>query len=154
MIVNDRFLFFFSPFAVEALGDDNEVVGVEHFPGTDDRVEGTEAGIVQYDIRGIDAAFNQVPTHGHRFIVALQSIIAAQQEIVDLAAVVGVQRTLDAVAVILIDHPGAVVFSGAQHHADLAVGEVLQLVIDIGRGFPAHPSIEAEHSQQQQADQD
>lgn len=40
------------PFAVEALGDDNEVVGVEHFPGTDDRVEGTETGIVQYDIRG------------------------------------------------------------------------------------------------------
>ena len=83
------------PFAVEALGDDNEVVGVEHFPGTDDRVEGTETGIVQYDIRGIDAAFNQVPTHGHRFIVALQSIIAAQQEIVPIAQLLTAER-LDA----------------------------------------------------------
>lgn len=80
------------PFAVEALGDDNEVVGIEHFAGADNRVERTEAGIVQHDIGRIDAAFNQVPTHGHRFIVALQSIIAAQQQIVDLAAVVGVQR--------------------------------------------------------------
>ena len=142
------------PFAVEALGDDNEVVGVEHFPGTDDRVEGTETGIVQYDIRGIDAAFNQVPTHGHRFIVALQSIIAAQQEIVDLAAVVGVQRTLDAVTVILIDDAGAVIFGGAQHHTDLTVGQVLQFIIDIGRGFPAHPAVKAQHGQQQQAEQD
>ena len=139
---------------MEALGDDNEVVGVEHFAGADDRVKRAETGIVQHDIRRIDAAFNQVPAHGHRFIVALQSIIAAQQQIVDLAAVVGVQRALDAVAVILIDHPGAVVFSGAQHHADLAVGEVLQLVIDIGRGFPAHPAVKTQHGQQQQAEQD
>jgi hypothetical protein len=36
------------PFAVEALGDDNEVVGVEHFAGADDRIKRAETGIVQH----------------------------------------------------------------------------------------------------------
>ena len=84
----------------------------------------------------------------------MQSVIAAQQQVVDLAAVVGVQRALNAVTVILIDDAGAVVLGGAEHHANLTIGQVLQVVKDIGGGFPAHPAVEAEHDQQQYADQD
>ena len=47
-----------------------------------------------------------------------------------------------------------VIFGGAQHHTDLTVGQVLQFIIDIGRGFPAHPAVKAQHGQQQQAEQD
>ena len=142
------------PFAVEALGDDNEVVGVEHFAGADDRIKRAETGIVQHDIRRIDAAFNQVPAHRHRFIVALQSIIAAQQEIVDLAAVVGVERALNAVTIVLINHARAIVLGGTEHHPNLAVGQILEFIIDIGSGFPAHPTVKTQHGQQQQAEQD
>ncbi len=45
-------------FAVEALGNDDEVVGVEDFARAHNRVQRTETGIIQHDVRGIDAGFD------------------------------------------------------------------------------------------------
>ena len=45
-------------FAVEALGNDNKVVGIENLAGAHDRVEGTEPGVIEHDIGGVDAAFD------------------------------------------------------------------------------------------------
>ncbi len=141
-------------FAVEALGDDDEVVGVEDFTRAHDGIQGAEARVVEHDVGRIDACGNQILPHRHRFVIALQGVIAAQQQVVHLAAVIGVQRALNAVAIILVDHPGAVIFGGAEHHAHLAIGQVLQVIKDVGGGFPAHPAVETQHDKQQYADQD
>ena len=111
--------------AVEALGNNNKVVSIEDFTGADNRIERTETRIVQHNIRRIDAGFNQIAAHGHRLVIALQRVIAAEQQIVHLAAVVGVHRTLNPVTIILVDNPGTVVLGGTEHDADLAVGQVL-----------------------------
>jgi selenocysteine lyase/cysteine desulfurase len=65
----------------------------------------------------------------------LQRVIAAQQQVIHLAAVVGVQRALNSVTVILIDHAGAVILGGAEHHANLTIGQVLQVIKDVGAVF-------------------
>ncbi len=139
---------------VEALGNDNEIVGVEHLTRADDGIERTEARVIQHDIFRRHAGFDQIAAHGHRLVIALQRVVAAQQQIVDLAAVVGVQRPLDAVTVILVDDAGTVVLRGAKHDTHLAIGKILQLVVDIRRRFPAHPAVKTQHGQQQQAAQD
>ena len=80
-----------------------------------------EAGVVQHDIARRHAGGDQIATHGHRFVVALLGIIAAQQQILHLAAVIGVDRSLNAVTVVLVDHAGAIILGGAEHYADLAM---------------------------------
>ncbi len=62
---------------MEALGDDDEVVGIEYFARADDGVECAEPGVVEHDICRINAGGNQVFTHGDWFVVALQRVIAA-----------------------------------------------------------------------------
>lgn len=140
--------------AMEALGDNDEVVGVEHFSGADDRVKSTETGIIQHDIAGRHAGGDQIAAHGHRLVVALLGIVAAQQQVFHFAAVIGINRALNAVAIILVDHAGAVIFGRAQYHADLAMRQALQFVIDVRRGFPADPTIERESRKHQQRSDD
>ena len=142
------------PFAVETLGNDDEIVGIEHLARTHDGIQSTETRVVEHDIGRIDASGNQVFAHGDRFVIALQRIIAAQQQVIHFAAVIRVQRALNAVTVILINYPGAVILGGTQHNADLTIGQVLQVVKDIRSRFPAHPAIKTQHDQQQYADQD
>ena len=91
---------------------------------------GAEPGVVEHDIGRVHACGNQILPHRHRLVIALQRVIAAQQQVVYLAAVVGVQRALNAVAIILVDHPCAVILGGAEHHAHLTVGEILQVIKD------------------------
>ncbi len=45
-------------FAMKALGDNNEVVGIEHFACAHNGIQRAEARIIQHDICRIDAAFN------------------------------------------------------------------------------------------------
>ncbi len=63
--------------AVEALGDDDEVVSVEDFTRAHDGVEGAETGVVEDDISRVHARGNQILTHRHRFVIALQGVIPA-----------------------------------------------------------------------------
>ncbi|MNT77352.1 hypothetical protein D3C72_2164550 [compost metagenome] len=63
--------------AVETLRDDNEIVGIKYFAGTHNRIQRTETGVIQNDIRGIDTCGNQIFAHGHRLVIALLRIIAA-----------------------------------------------------------------------------
>ncbi len=140
--------------AVEALSNNNKIVRVEYFTGTHDGIQGAEPGIIQHDIRRIDACGNQIFSHRHGFVIALQRIIATQQQVIDLATVIGIQRALNTVAIILVDHAGAVILGGAKYDADLTVGQVLKIIEDIRGRFPAHPPVETQHDQQQYADQD
>ncbi len=138
---------------MEALGDDDKVVGIKHLAGANNGIQGSETSVVEHDIRRINACGNQILTHGDRLIIALLRVVTAQQQVVDLAAVVGIERPLNTVTVILVNHPGAVVLGGTEYHADLAVGQILKVIKDIGRRFPAHPAVEAQRSQQHNGDQ-
>ncbi len=142
------------PLAVEALGNNDEVIGVEHLAGAHDGVQRAEPGVVEHDVGRVNACGNQIFAHRHRLVIALQRVIAAQQQIVHLAAVIGVERALNTVAIVLINDAGAIILGGTEHHAHLTVGEVLKVIEDVGSCFPAHPAVEAQHDQQQYADQD
>ena len=113
------------PLAVETLGNDDEIIGVEHLAGTHDGIKRAESGVVEHDIGRVDACGNQIFAHRHRLVIALQRVIAAQQQIVHLAAVIGVQRALNTIPVILIYDASAVILGGAKHHTNLTVGEIL-----------------------------
>ncbi len=77
-------------FAVEALSDDNKVVGIKHFAGTHNGVKRTEASVIKHNVRRIDARRDKVFAHGHRFVIALQGIVAAEQQVIDFTAIVSV----------------------------------------------------------------
>ena len=107
---------------VESLSNNDEIVGIEHLAGSYNRIERPEPGVIKHDVSGIDTCGNQIFTHRHGFVVALLRVVAAQQQIVYLSTVIGVQCALNAVAVILVDDAGAIVFRRAQDHTDLAIG--------------------------------
>jgi len=132
--------------AVEALGNNNKVVGVEDFTRAHDGVQGAETRVIKHDILRVYPGGNQILAHGDRLVVALLGIVAAQQQVVHLAAVVGVQRTLNAVAIVLINDSGAVILSSTQHDPNLAIGQILQIVVDPRRGFPAYPAVKNKRS--------
>ena len=76
--------------AMETLSDDDEIVGVEHFTGTNDGVEGAETGVVQHDIAQGNAAGNQVSDAWSSVRCSFAGVITAEQQIFHFAAVISV----------------------------------------------------------------
>ncbi|MNI77119.1 hypothetical protein D3C73_1333930 [compost metagenome] len=76
--------------AVESLSDNDEIVGIKYFAGAHNGVKCTETGVIKHDVGRIDASGNQIFTHRHRFVVVLLGIVAAEQQIIHLTAVIRV----------------------------------------------------------------
>ena len=87
---------------VKLLRDDGERALSEHLLGADHRVKGAESGIVEHDAVGRHSVQQQRVAHHGGFVVVLRRVVAADEQIVDLAGMEQLGRGVDAVGVIVV----------------------------------------------------
>ena len=126
---------------MEALGNNRKAIGIKNFSGPHHGIKCTEPGKIEHNFTGRDPGIHQILAHRTRLIVAVLGIIAAQQQILHFAAVICINRALNTIPVILVNCPVFIVLSRTEYHADFARRQVIDIFIDIRRGFPANPAI-------------
>jgi hypothetical protein len=116
------------PLVVEALADHGEPLLPEHRMGPHHRVVRAEAGVVQCDGAAVHAGGDQGATHGGRLVVVVATIVATEQQMVHLACVVQFRGRSDAMCEEKVGAAVAAPFRCTQHHADMVVGHLGQVV--------------------------
>ena len=93
------------PLVVKLLRDDGEAVLPENLLGPHDGVERTESGIVEHDAVGRHPVGHQRIAHAGGLVVVAVVIVAAHQNIVNLARLEQPGRSLDTIVEVVVMGP-------------------------------------------------
>ena len=126
---------------MKGLADDNVVAVAEDFVGTQDAVERAQAGVVGLNALRRHARIDEVIAHLRRFVISEGAVVAADDEVLRLAAPVQFGGGIDAGAVVEVDATVSSVFGGAEDNGERAGGEGVDVVIQIRTATHGYPRV-------------
>lgn len=128
--------------AMEPLGNDQKIIGIENAFRAHNRVQSAKSGVVEINMLIRNARFQQIALHRPRFIVGAMRIVAAEQKAIHFALFEQLNGRIDAVHIVVIQC-ATEVLTGAQHHGNLKLGDVINVADDAVLSLPAHPAVDA-----------